>query len=208
MRFPSLTVVVPVKHTGRGKSRLQLPDDRRAALAAAFAQDTVSAIARVCAVLVVAEDVRDLDPVAGLAGVTVRRTEAVGLNPAIRDGLDQLDPALPAAVLPADLPGLDPADLAAALDLGTGRGFAVVPDRDTIGTTLLMADRADRVDPHYGGASFRRHQEAGAIPLPVGARSSLRRDVDLPGDLDELRASTGTLGPATAALLAGWARSA
>jgi 2-phospho-L-lactate/phosphoenolpyruvate guanylyltransferase len=190
------TIVVPVKSTRRGKSRLALPDGRRRELATAFAIDTVTAAGAVAAVLVVAEDRADADVLDGLAEVHLTLT--ADLNSAIRDGLDRLDPAAPAAVMPADLPGLLPAHLSDALRAAAGLPYAAVADRDGIGTTLLVGSRADRIRPRFGGPSFAAHTGDGAVALDVPLDSSLRRDVDRPDDLVD------ATGERSAAVLRSW----
>ncbi len=189
-------VVVPVKSTTVGKSRLRLPDQVRARLAAAMAIDTVTAIGRsplVARVVVVVETDTDADRFARL-DATVLSTTVRGLNEAIQVGLDSLPPG-PAAVLPADLPGLLGEDLTAALQLAAGSPFSVVADASGTGTTLLAGRTPGRLRPHYGPDSFTAHRRAGALPLPVPVSSSLRWDVDFVSDLGR------PVGAATAAVL-------
>lgn len=198
---PRVTVLVPVKWTGRGKSRLDLPTDRRRALALAMAQDTVAAVAAatgVFEVVVVTEDDQDAHDLRLHPRVRTVRTGVDGLNPSLWEALA----ALPAdtgavAVLPADLPALRSEDLTAALRVAAGTGFAVVGDRDGVGSTLLYADRVADLRPDYGGRSLARHRAAGAVDLAIPAASTLRHDVDLAEHL------VTTHGPRTRAVLAG-----
>lgn len=198
---PRVTVLVPVKWTGRGKSRLDVPVDRRRALALAMAQDTVAAAAAaegVLEVVVVTEDDQDAQDLQLHDRVRTVRATVDGLNPSLRQALAALPPGTGAvAVLPADLPALRPQDLADALRSAVGTGFAVVGDRDGIGSTLLYADRVLGLVPDYGGASLARHRAAGAVELPIPTESTLRHDVDLIVHL------TTTHGPRTRAVLAG-----
>lgn len=190
-----MTLVVPIKDTRRGKSRLELPATLRPALVLALALDTISAAAQVVSVLAVVETAADARALGTLPGVSVYRTAAPDLNAAIRQGLTRLPPDRPAGVLPGDLPGLRPATLAAALSrLGPDAGWWAVADKEGVGTTLLAATRADLIRPAYGGASFIRHLTVGAAALDLPVSSSLRRDVDLPADL------IGNLGPRSRAL--------
>ena len=189
-------VVIPVKSTDVGKSRLAVPAELRARLAAAMAIDTVQTVAGepdVVEVLVVVESAADAERFAG-PKVSVLRTEVRGLNAAIADGLRAL-PDEPAAVLPGDLPGLIGSDLSSALKMASEHLFAVVPDNGGTGTTLLAGSRPDRVLPHYGVDSFDQHVRAGAFALPVPLSSSLRWDVDLLTDLAR------PVGPATTQVL-------
>ena len=191
------TVIVPVKDTRRGKSRLALPEVDRRSIVTAMAVDTVTAAAAQAAVLVVAETERDIAEFGRVAGVHCHLTRKSGLNEAIADGLAAIDRRAGAvAVLPADLPGLLPADLAVALRLSEHLATGVVADHDGTGTTLLTAHRPVLLRPHFGPDSFRRHLTDGAQPIEVPATSTLRFDVDIPADL------AGALGPRTRAALA------
>jgi 2-phospho-L-lactate guanylyltransferase len=190
----SWVLLVPVKSTRVGKSRIQLPPDRRARLALAMALDTVTAVASAAGVdrvVVLVDDESDGTRLASVPAVTVHQASAQGLNAAIAEGL-----SLPAvaghavAVLPADLPSLRSAELDAALRAAGGVAFAVVADRQGTGTTLLAARDPALLRPHYGPGSFAAHVAAGAVPLVVPAESGLRRDVDV---LDDLRGVTGPL---------------
>lgn len=193
------TVIVPVKSSARAKSRIRLDPAMRRTLALIMAEDTVSAVAGAAPVgraLVVLEDSRDGAMLSRVPRVDLYVTHTDELNAAIRDGLAALGPgAGPVAVLPADLPSLTAAELAAALDLAAAHPRSVVADRAGTGTTLLAARSADLLDPRYGTGSFAAHVAGGAVPLDIPARSGLRRDVDR---VDNLRSVTG---PRTRAVL-------
>ncbi len=196
---PGWTILVPVKATSRGKSRLAVSAEQRRRLALAMAMDTVAAAARcgsVGAVLAVVENESDGEALGGIAGVRVHRTAVTGLNESILDGVKALSAvggrsSSPVAVLPGDLPGVRPAELAEALARCAQFRFAVVADHQGVGTTLLAATDAGALQPHYGPDSFRRHQEAGAIPVALPPASSLRLDVDTVGDLEALAGALG-----------------
>ncbi|MEP6563309.1 MAG: 2-phospho-L-lactate guanylyltransferase, partial [Nakamurella sp.] len=81
------TVVVPLKSTERGKSRIDVEPALRSMLAMAMAMDTVAAAAAaelVRTVLVVTESPADAAELADLDGVRVLLTDAFGLNESIR----------------------------------------------------------------------------------------------------------------------------
>jgi 2-phospho-L-lactate guanylyltransferase len=182
-------VLIPLKATTRGKSRLGLPDGPRAALARAMALDTVAAVRGadgVSLVLVLTEDVPDADALAG-CGVEVVLTDVRGLNETITEGarlLAERGWTGPVAVLPGDLPFLTSADVAAALVAAAG-GPGVVADADGTGTTLLAAAAPGELRPQFGVGSYRRHRDAGAVGLMVPPASTLHRDVDVLSDLRE-----------------------
>ncbi len=200
-------VLIPLKATSRGKSRLGVADRPRIALAAAMVRDTLAAVRSVAAVsrvLVIAEDSADAALLAP-DGVEACLTGAHGLNRAIAEGAQELTArgwSGPVAVLPGDLPFLTSADLASALDVAGGRP-GVVADASGTGTTLLVAPHPALVDPHFGPGSYALHQQAGASPVPVAAGSTLRMDVDTMADLHRAAARRPP-GAHTSAVLASW----
>lgn len=109
-------------------------------------------------------------------------------------------PGVAVAALLGDLPALRPDDLDAALALAGSvpRGF--VPDAQGTGTTMLTARGGAVPVPRFGAGSACAHELAGHVRLAVPRGSTLRRDVDLPADLDEVAALE--LGARTGALLA------
>lgn len=180
------TVIVPVKSTARGKSRIAVDPELRQALAIALATDTVTAVAAagaVTRVLVVAEDPGDATRFAMIDSVRTLVTAATSLNAAILDGLTRVEG--PVAVLPGDLPSLTGGELDAVL-AAVDRPMMVVADRQGVGTTLLTAWRPADLMPRYGPDSFRRHRDGGAAPIVLPADSGIRRDVDTVEDLADV----------------------
>jgi 2-phospho-L-lactate guanylyltransferase len=178
-------VVVPVKRLPLAKSRLAAyGDDRRQALALAFAADVVLAAQQVATVLVVTDDPLAAQVLAGLGARVVPDDPDAGLNPALAHGaelLRQQDPDLGVATLSADLPALLAQDLADALALVPPGGRGFVADLAGTGTTLLAASRGVALLPAYGPGSRAGHLASGAVELT--AAPGLRRDVDTPDDL-------------------------
>lgn len=193
------TVLIPVKATNRGKSRIDLPAALRQELALAMALDTVTAAARSARVVAVVEDAGDAARLADVPGVRVHRTSVTGLNESILDGLKSLTSQGGAAgwvaTLPGDLPGLRSDELTEALRLCSAHRFAVVADHQGVGTTLLAATEPSALQPRYGSGSFRTHLLAGAAPIQLPAGSSLRWDIDTAADLH------AGAGPFTSAVL-------
>jgi len=203
------TVIVPVKGTALAKSRLGLADPDRAALALAFAIDTVSAALaadRVDRVVVVTASDAVATRLRELGAIAVRESSSAGLNPAITDGLEVARveaPDAPVAVLLGDLPALDPADLDAVLDRALEHSRAMVADAAGVGTVLVTALRGIPHHPKFGGASRAAHLAAGYVELDVDAARGLRHDIDTLDDLAAVAGATlgpATLGPATRAL--------
>ncbi|WP_395245186.1 2-phospho-L-lactate guanylyltransferase [Agromyces sp. MMS24-K17] len=184
------TIVIPVKSPSLAKTRLapEVGPDERAALARAFAADTIAAAlaARgVGRVLVVGDDATLAGDAEFVAEPLVR-----GLGPAIADGVAAARRHGPAAVgvLLGDLPALRPDALAAALDAAAGHPLAFVRDADGTGTTLATARAGEPFEPRFGHDSAERHAAAGFAELEAsdpGAWPTLRRDVDTAGALAE-----------------------
>lgn len=170
----------------------------------AMATDTVAAVAAclaVGAVVVVTDDPAVRAEVAPLGAQIVGDVPGAGLNPALRYGADVALARWPErgrAALAADLPALDPADLAAALAAAPDRGRSFVADAAGSGTTLYAAAPGTDFRPSFGPGSRYRHRGQGAAELQVAADSGLRQDVDT---LDDLRkVSRIGLGPRSAAI--------
>ncbi|MBS2965237.1 2-phospho-L-lactate guanylyltransferase [Actinocrinis puniceicyclus] len=203
------SVVVPVKRLPDAKSRLAgFSGENRAALALAFAGDTVAAALAcplVCAVFAVTGDTRVAGRLRALGARIVADDGPDGLNGAVETGrLRALadDPRCRVAALTSDLPGLLTRDLTEALAAAPG-SRAFVPDTPGSGTTLLLSDRLGALGPRFGVNSRYAHEASGALLL-AGAGRSLRRDVDTVEDLaDAIRLGVG---PYTAAALdrIGW----
>ncbi|WP_448811584.1 2-phospho-L-lactate guanylyltransferase [Agromyces bauzanensis] len=180
------TVVIPVKAPATGKSRLlpAVTDAARAALARAFALDTIAAAqaARSVARVIVVGDDPDLADGAeflaepGADGGAGER----GLLPAIRHGIAHARAEAPVAVavLLGDLPALTPDELDAALDAAVRHPLAFVRDADGTGTTLATAAPGVAFDPQFGSGSAARHAAAGFAELAASDAPGLTRDVD------------------------------
>jgi 2-phospho-L-lactate guanylyltransferase len=195
-------VVIPVKPPGIGKSRLVgVPADQRAALATAFALDTVAACLAapgVTRVLVTTDDAHFASTVVAM-GADALPDGSNGLNPALVQAVAEAArqwPDLRPVALLADLPALRPEELASALASIT-RPSAYVADAAGTGTTLYVATYG-AFAPRFGPGSAAAHAADGAEPLP-GELAGLRQDVD---DLVSLRAAVALgVGPATRATL-------
>jgi 2-phospho-L-lactate guanylyltransferase len=197
-------LVVPVKRLALAKSRLAAYGDAaRRDLALAFAIDVVTAALStpgVTDVLVVTDDDRAAGALAAVGARIVADSPDAGLNPALEHGAELLRVAadVGVATLSADLPALQPADLAAALAAVPGGRRAFVADAAGTGTTLLAAAPGILLAPGYGPGSRATHLASGALEL-VGA-PGLRLDVDTPEDL--VAALLLGVGAATAAVAA------
>lgn len=185
--------LVPVKLPTRAKTRLApvLAADERAALQRAMFADVLAALSRarrLAGVAVISPDV-GLARIAGRFGATfiVEPPPADDLNRAVGAGAEWLRRAGAAtiAVIPADVPLLDPADVDVAVRRAEETGATlIVPDRCRQGTNALVFDAAARPDFAYGPGSFSRHLLATAgRPARLLALASLARDIDTQADL-------------------------
>lgn len=196
------TVIVPVKPSAIGKSRLAGVGVDREALARAIALDTIEAAAAVAAVVVVTDDAGVAEAAQAMAGVRVVPEGATrGLNAAIATGAALVRVDGPRAALLGDLPALRPADLSAALEAAASVDRAVVADAEGTGSTLVTARAGVSWETAFGADSFARHLARGCVALEIPEASTLRRDVDTVAQL--AAAAALGVGPRTAALLAG-----
>ncbi|WP_409485277.1 2-phospho-L-lactate guanylyltransferase [Arsenicicoccus dermatophilus] len=188
-------VVIPVKDTVTGKSRLVPPEGiSRNFLAMSIALDTINA-ARHClgaAALVVVTGDEALQAHMGSWGVPVLPDPGGDLDAALRAGASYAVTAARTAgheapgvaALLGDLPGMHPDDLRSVLLAATGvpRGF--VPDRDGTGTVLLTAAPGLALAPAFGPGSAGRHgEQAVDLTTLVEVPERLRLDVDVRADL-------------------------
>lgn len=176
--MPEWRLVVPIKHTAHGKSRLAEPGVDRAELALAIAADTILAAVACDAVgevIVVTDDERIPELVPD--HVRFVADPGMGLNAAIAAGMAVAAPG-PRAALLGDLPALTPEDLAFALRVGAHVARGVVADAEGTGSTLVTAAAGIEWASKFGSDSFAAHRETGCVALDVPAHSTLRRDVD------------------------------
>jgi 2-phospho-L-lactate guanylyltransferase len=179
-------VIVPIKRFSEGKTRLgDRPD--RAALAEAFARDTLDAVAgaeHVRMLLVVTDDPHLVDDLSLPVAVTVVTQGAPGLNNAIASGLRVANDRWPdwgQAVLAGDLPALTAEDLERTFEIAEELPLAVVADAQSTGTVMLTGQPGVPLLPAFGVGSASRHRDLGHRLLRGTER--LRRDVDTQDDL-------------------------
>ena len=202
-------VVVPVKPVRQAKSRLApLGDQSRRSLVAAFAAVTLSAAlacASVGAVLVVTDDHELAGALRGLGAQVVPDALVDDLNGSLVQGAAEAQrrwPDLRPAALCADLPALDPDELARALEVASAHPAAFVADAAGDGTTMVAAASLEDFNPCFGPGSRDAHVAEGAHEVVEVDVPSLRRDVDTPADLvDALALGVGPRTESTASAL-------
>ncbi|WP_119067205.1 2-phospho-L-lactate guanylyltransferase [Rubrobacter indicoceani] len=160
-------VVVPVKDLAGTKSRLApiLDPDARAGLTIYMMRRVVGAArsAGVGEVCVVSPDVVVLAE-AESVGATAVMQRGRGLNAALEsEGLSFAAGRAAAAmlVLPADLPLLEPEDVAGVLERAADRQVVISPDGSRTGTNALLLAPPDAMGGfRFGIGSFDLHREA------------------------------------------------
>ncbi len=190
------SVVIPVKQTTIGKSRLHgLPDDARQALARAFALDTAAAAVAtpgVQRVVIVTND-KDRSGFVDVGAEVVDDRPDAGLNAAIVHGVHHVATTggrTGVVALTGDLPALRSDVLRIALDAAPAPRWFVSDSAGT-GTTLLAAC-GERLSPSFGRHSRAAHHASGAVELDLVGLGRLRRDVDTEIDLwDAVRLGVG-----------------
>lgn len=210
------TVVVPVKSLSGAKTRLapELSATERAALARAFALDTIDAarLARLASRVVVVSDeplieaaFRDtpgveIVPESGPRGLTSAIAHGIAVARAVGRAAHLPAEGSAVAVLLGDLPAMRARDLDGALEVAARHPLAYVPDANGTGTTLATARAGVAFTPHFGADSAARHAAAGFADLlaahPRTIAPGLRRDVDTAAELREAVALG--VGPRTA----------
>lgn len=199
------TVVIPIKGLHAAKSRLApaLDEAERARLVLVLAERVVCAAAAargVDRVLVVSKDERILELAGALGAVGVRErggvAEADALNAALEDGrrgAHELG-STRIAVVVADLPTVEPEDVAAVFDaLAAGADVVLARARDGEGLGALGLRSVDALPFRFGDGRAFRHHAAAAQQLGLSAvvldRPGLAIDVDTADDLAACRAS-------------------
>jgi 2-phospho-L-lactate guanylyltransferase len=176
--------ILPIKGGPRAKSRLGSSAEI-SELANEFAQRTLSALLacpEVERVVIVSTD--ETWHKFTTDRVTVVSDPGVGLNAAICAARDTESETQLLFVVPADLPLLNPTELAEVLTSARSHPRAFVRDKNGDGTTLLTALKAIDLTPHYGEGSAAAHLRSGAAELDAGL--SVRFDVDTLADLEHI----------------------
>jgi 2-phospho-L-lactate guanylyltransferase len=195
----SLWAVVPVKPLDQAKSRLAgaLAPEERASLVQALLERTIGILRQVQAIT-------EIVVVTGDPGVAAWASEA-GSRVLREAGEPDLNRALLAAtrsaqarqveavlILHADLPRVEAADVEAMAASAAAAPIVVVaPDRHRRGTNALLCAPPGLIEYQFGPDSFALHcaqAQAAGIRLEICSTPGLALDLDLPEDLELLRA--------------------
>lgn len=200
-----LWVLVPVKPLRRGKSRLSgvLTEEQRTMLNYSLLVNTLrtlSVIREIDNVLVVSRDTAALSLARDFGFRTLQEDdEGSDLNMALTRAtvVAQYYGATSIFVLPADLPLLKPLHIQDMLRKAHKPPMLmVVPDRREEGTNALYISPIGIIEYQFGPDSFKKHTaqaEARHIPVEVVDIESLKLDLDIPEDLEELHRIDNTL---------------
>ena len=188
-------IIIPVRAARAGKTRLAavLPPEGRAALVRRMFAHVlaVAGAAAPGAVRVISNDPAML-ALAAAAGAEPLRERAHGLNPALEQAREGLDPAAPVLALSADLPLLTRDDLAAMIALLDTADVIAAPDRAGHGTNALLLARPGLIDYAFGIGSLAAHRaaaQARGLRFATCERPGLASDIDWPADLSLLSAA-------------------
>jgi len=195
-----IAALVPAKALDQAKGRLAaiLGEDQRRQLALAMLEDVVRALQAVAAidsVAVVSPDADILALASDLGAATIEEPANVrGINQALTYALGVMSPQPEALVVVlADVPEIEPADVASALEQLSERGLVICPSHDK-GTGMLAMRPAGVIPFRFGPQSFSLHKREAAaqgLRAEVVRAESLARDIDSPDDLRALLGRPG-----------------
>lgn len=186
-------IVIPVQPPEEGKSRLApvLDAPARAALVEGMFRHVLAVAVRsvpAAQVRVISRSSLLLE-IAEASGALAVREQSRGLNPALEQAAALCDLDLPLLLLSADLPLLDPTDIAAMAAALENSDVIAAGDRADSGTNALLLRRAGLIAYAFGEASLVRHRvlaERGGHRFGVVRRHGLSSDIDEPDDLARL----------------------
>jgi 2-phospho-L-lactate guanylyltransferase len=180
-----MLAAVPIKPFGIAKQRLApiLDAPSRSRLGKAIAANTLSAVAAAGVEVAVVTADPDVAAWTMRQGVPVIADPGTGLDDAAAAGVAAAVDGW--AIIHADLPWLQPADLAAVLGARPPGGITLAPAADG-GTSVIAGTGGFPFS--YGPGSFARHLAAAvALPHAVVVRAGLALDLDTPTDLEVAR---------------------
>ena len=193
----SIGAIVLQKPLALAKSRLKqvLPAGARASLSLALLDKVCTALRAGIGIETVV--VMTPDPViaafAAARGVRAIPDPAPDLNAALAEVFRPLSGCSRGIlVISADLPLLQPADIAAIVTAADPRTLVVAPSKDTIGTNALLFPSTVAFRPAFGQASLAAHRhraEALGLRALLLRRPGLAFDLDTPTDLAALRSA-------------------
>lgn len=198
----SLWVIIPVKPFVRAKSRLSqvLTPEERSQMAEGLLRHVLGVVRdvpQVAGTLVISRDSKAHAVARELGAYTVMESGTPELNNALMRATQVVRSWKGGAVLilPADLPLIEPSDVAALVQMGKGFNTVVVAtDEQGDGTNAMLVRPPGLMRYSYGPGSFQRHiaeAEAQGATIQVYESPRLALDIDLPEDLAKYRSMNG-----------------
>ena len=197
--------VVPLKSPDEAKSRLKavLNAAQRRELFFALAERAIGALRATSGIDVVAVVTASAE-VAAFARAqqveVIRHAADFGTASAFASAVHHLQPLRLERLLmiAGDLPLISSEALQQLLKLtDTQPGVVVVPDRHGLGTNALLCTPPDVIAPCFGNNSYQQHlraAELAGVVKHIMRNESLALDLDVPEDLDYLRATGSAAG--------------
>ncbi|MDE2005833.1 MAG: 2-phospho-L-lactate guanylyltransferase [Rhodospirillales bacterium] len=203
---------VPVKGFAGAKQRLAgvLAPDARAALAEAMLADVLAVLAAapLAGILVNTEDEAAATLARGFGAETIAMDALAGHTASVVAMGRHLAALGRGAMLtvPGDIPCVTADEIAALVaSAQPAPSFTIAPSRDSMGSNAVLLAPPGAVALRFGEDSYVPHlaaaRAAGIAPRIV-AQPGIGLDIDTPGDLHALRASTLPIGPRTRVILA------
>jgi 2-phospho-L-lactate/phosphoenolpyruvate guanylyltransferase len=199
--------VIAVRGGSSSKSRCAgaLSPQDRAMLTQLMLEDMIDAAAKAPSVsrLWVVTPTPALAAIAGLRGARVIDQRGRGLNAAFALALavvSAADPDAVIALLPGDLPLVQPSELETAIRLARSSAVVLSPATADGGTGAIVLQPGARPRLAFGPDSFARHQRGAAtagLSLAVFRAPGLGRDIDRPDDFAPLLKRGGGTASAT-----------
>lgn len=190
----SLWAIIPVKPLNRAKSRLSevLTPDQRYRFAETMFKHVLSVVLaspQVAGTLVISRDTKALAIAREMGARSVQEGSPSDLNPALIRATEvvRVWGASGVLILPADLPFIATADVAAMARLGIETpSIVLATDAQADGTNAMLVRPPGLIDYQYGMGSYHMHlEEARRLGVPVLHYESerLQLDIDVPEDL-------------------------
>ncbi|QPC81492.1 2-phospho-L-lactate guanylyltransferase [Phototrophicus methaneseepsis] len=190
----TIWAIVPVKPLRRAKTRLAdvLTSDQRYQLAEMMLRQVLAVLdsaPQITGTLVISRDPEALSIARDMGARTIQESSASDLNPALTRATEiiRVWGAGATLIIPADLPFVNVADIAAIAHQGRN-GPCVVISKDLagLGTNALLVRPPGLITYAYGEDSYTLHteaaQRAGAAVYTYDS-DSLMLDIDVPEDL-------------------------
>jgi len=190
----TIWTIIPVKPLRLAKSRLAevlTPEQRQrfAEVMLRHVLQVVNSVPSVSGTLVISRDNRALALARDFGAKTVQESGSPELNAALMRATQIVASwrAESVLILPADLPLIEPQDVAQIVHLGDEMPSVVIStDRNHDGTNALLVRPPGLFDYSYGTGSYERHilrARAAGASIQTYDSARLAHDIDLPEDI-------------------------